>query len=55
MLALNVEAIIRQFELQLRRELSPDERHLLRLAFEAYPPCKDDEDDDGGMLAKAGD
>ena len=49
----DIETIIKEFEHQLRRTLTPEERHLLRLAFEAYPPCDEEEEDD--ELAQAGD
>ncbi len=41
---LNIEKIINDFEQQLKRELTPEERHLLRLAFDAYPPCEQDQE-----------
>jgi len=49
----DIEAIVNNFELQLGRRLSSEERHLLRLAYEAYPPCDEEEEDDG--LVQAGD
>jgi hypothetical protein len=48
-----VEKVIDEFERQLRRELTLEERRLLRLAFAAYPPSDDEQQDDS--LAKAGD
>lgn len=48
----DTEKIIDQFEQQLKRKLTHEERRLLRLAFAAYPPCDDEEDD---PLANAGD
>jgi len=47
----DIEAIINSFERQLGRKLSGEERRLLRLAFEAYPPCNEEEDDDGLVRA----
>jgi hypothetical protein len=49
----DIEAIINSFERQLGRKLSGEERRLLRLAYEAYPPCDEEKEADG--LAQAGD
>jgi hypothetical protein len=33
----DTEEILRQFEHYLRRELTPEEKHMLRLSYAAYP------------------
>jgi hypothetical protein len=51
----DIEAIIDQFEHLLARKLTPEERRPIRLAFEAFPPYEDEDDeggDDEGGVAK---
>jgi hypothetical protein len=53
----DTEEILRQFEHYLRRQLTPEEKHMLRLSYAAYPESDSrarDEDDPESKVKQAG-